>query len=118
MLFKFDLSASDDALAEIYAGFLLGPLRPRRKYRAYIRPNGSCSLPCTLPPSWSAHGVVGVFADSYDTAKQWILAAFLEGHCVFMARSLRSWNGSPGTLADIRRAAAHDGPPAVHFEEV
>ena len=65
MLFKFDLRANDDALAEIYANFLLGPLRPRRKYRAYVRPNGPCSLLCALPPSWSAHGVVGVFTDSY-----------------------------------------------------
>lgn len=121
---EVDPDASDQAIAEVLADYLLSTLAHSRAFHLStyhdVRPSAPARLarvwkfnpdyqphepvgPCPFPYDWSRKNIVGISTRDRERARQWIIEAALAGYAVF--RGFRRLGGAgfgQGSLENIR----------------
>lgn len=119
-----DPEASDQAIAEVVADYLLAMFRRSRTYRLSImhdvRPSASRRVerwrkhlpdhqpveptgPCPLAYDWHRKNIVGISTRDRDRARQWAIEASLAGYCVYRDWSSQGGGSGRGSIEHIRK---------------
>lgn len=121
-----DPNASDEAIADIVANYLLSRFSTRSFFHLSIfhdvRPSTAVRLarvqkrnphyaveppgPCPLAYDWSYKNMVGISTRDCAHAREWIIAATLAGYGVFRSPRRNDSGIGAGSLTDIRKRAA------------